>query len=342
MIITTLINKIEKKIIISKQFGLVLRNPNKKETDEIIENILSSESDDKVDQILAKIHSSVFFKDFIKKNTDSNSILNKIVKNLVCIDIDEKKINNANLSNRDIINPTCELSYELKFIKFTEIFDAHIYNDSIKSSSIINYYSDNYSDHREVSHLLSTLSWKIKTKNEITNRFKFDNYHEEFQYKSSFLIKIGMMIDDFIEDESDFMLLDYLFNSFLYSYDNANINIVHLFSLIELLIANPHESLHRAVKNKIREFYCGEDFDSWIDIVYKIRNKIAHGEFTSLSKLCNSYCENHMYSAHLDYYEFRKEVWVLNHIQGELEVVVSKIIMKYLTDKKYAKSLKTS
>lgn len=145
----------------------------------------------------------------------------------------------------------------------------------------------------------------------------------------------GQLLDNFLNSERDYYQLDYLCNA-LYK-NNADLgNTYHymkLFSLCEMLLGKEND-----LDLKLPYFMDDEippaQKEGMAELLRKIRNKIAHGDFENVSELLEEYAQEYMEGRfQFDYFEHSRNSWVMIHISCILQSILQRVLFVMLTDK---------
>jgi len=155
-------------------------------------------------------------------------------------------------------------------------------------------------------------------------------------------VDFGKLVDKFIEDENDFLLLEYIMNALN---EGASYNAYYVFklvSIIELLIKNPNIRFwNNNDISKLAEFINYNKNDRKLSrLIIQIRNKIGHGDFKALQHKTDKYADNYMKDYYMDYYEYSKINWVFLNLSCKLNQVLSDILWGYLNYKDKMNNLK--
>lgn len=361
MITTSLLSTDDEEIIISDKLGIIAMNYDQEISEYNKDNIHDEmkyrkyvvnkypDRDEIREFDLREIFNRNYFSisgDDEKSDESEESIIEAVSCYLICVLIDEYKQSFLKYKNENINNPTCEPCFEDKFLGLYNFLEGRICDGSgTKSKEIDVAFSDSPNNH-DNSRILSSLDWKSRKTGAIN--YMFDNYAEEFQYKIGGLKQFGQLIDNFLETENDFYALDYIIDVIYHKEDYGAFPIVKLFSIIELIIVNSEHSLHSELKKKLLRFVpdkIGETEENkcrWISLIYKIRNKIAHGDFIGVNKEIQKYMEDHMTRWNLDLYEFSEINWGYSGVVSDLYNVVSQVIWAMITNKDEMYILKNS
>lgn len=151
------------------------------------------------------------------------------------------------------------------------------------------------------------------------------------------LKKIGKLIDDFLQDEQDYYQLDYICNALFNSMvDEKNTyHYMKLYSLCALFLEKDKEAeLDFKLPLFMNEVDSLCEREGKAELLRKVRNKIAHGDFEKVSELLEKYAKEYMDGRFVfDYFEHTRFSWVLIHISCLLESILQKIIYLMLVDR---------
>ena len=261
---------------------------------------------------------------------------------MVCIQINNFENSMLTLKNKEIDNPTCEDSFEYKFIQFFQFLANHnmVENEREYISPLCVYHTESTG---KGMGILRSLVYRFG-KNERIDHSCFFNRH------IADLIKFGEILDNYLESVEDFLELDYLIDAI---YRDISYNAYHLFkfaSLIEMLIINPKTKGKTCgeLESKLPAFLANnrlsteEEKRQFCSMIRVIRNKIGHGDFKQLHKKLEEYAGCFMKNYWFDYYEYSHINWIYLNLCCELNQIVSNIIWKKLIHKQEVKDLKYS
>lgn len=352
MIVTTLFKEIQEPIIVSKKVGLVISNADLDWQSDIIEEVteeihqrLHSEkrfNDSSIKRYnLLEITKSTYFEGIFKLNHESEiSIINEIAKKVVCIYLSDFEKTFLIHKNKNIDNPTWEKTFEEKFLAFNNFLDQNKSCRDKKTNLIHTGYNTGIA-YRERCRILSHMM--LSDLRKFDDRYSFRSHIIEVNHKLDSIIKLGKLIDYYIKDRSDFFIIDYIIEAISEEQHNS-FGVLKMFTLIEMLIVNESNYLHRELKMKLPQFISNHIIDKelWSSKVYKIRNKIAHGDFSGLEKELISYKNYFMLDYQFDFTEYSLINWIIIDIYFQLSECVSNIIWKMLVNKESIVRLKKS
>lgn len=343
MIILSVFGEIE-EIILSEKLGIGIKN--------LDHDWCESIMDDFKEEILIRTHDIAIseksgFSDVNIKQYDLAQILKKAKWNSYETDIDidtSMRLVSHRLIQLEVIefdksllklkncymdSPTCEDQYPKKFMKFCNtLLDSQKY----KSQSncylpLIIYDSNEMSTKPMILNYLSAIVGMST------------NIDEHTRKMIDALKTCGTIIDNFLKNEEDFWIFDYIVNSL-----NDNIyNSYYIFkivSLFEMLLIKPDnkEKIHGELEKKLIRFIKQDSViysDSYYfgSLIRRLRNKIGHGDYVGFQKLLTEYRRRFMKEFYFDEYEFSIETWIINSICIELDIILSEIIYQYFTEK---------
>lgn len=290
---------------------------------------------------LRRILGSDYYEGIFIPSDDEELNIKEIARNLNFAYISDIDNSLLGLKEQELCNPTCEKAYEEKLLKFLQFLHSH-----------------NNSEHKVYLNYIYSSSLEINSKPRIIQNIDFSRkfpsrslHHKyDFDKKLKNLKEFGSVLDSYLNDESDFRKLDYLINVI---YEDNEYNPFHLFKLItviEMLIVNPKcfGKMKSEMKRKLPQFLNEDIFENrkmkeaFSDYIRVIRNKIAHGDFKSLSKKLEEYASVFMKNYWFDYFEYSRENWIYLNICCTLDNIVSKLIWKELTCKDEMDKLRLS
>lgn len=282
-----------------------------------------------------------FEKDILNNDNECINVLCSKILMIYCIDSQSSMMP---LKNEFCINPTCEMSLEQKFIRFLTFLESYKSFDTKRAEINITYNDNEYGHYTGKSDIIRSMLWRLAPKElEENNPYRFVTHEEEYQCKINGVIHLGKLIDNFIESQQDFYIIDYLMDA-ISSYENHGaFGIVKMTSLVEMLLANPkYKSLRYELRHKLPQFLSDDihDKDLWIKYMYDIRSKIAHGDYSAISAITSDYQKTFMQNFECDYYEYNLINWIYSDIYLHLSSAVGNIIRTYLNMKPLINKIK--
>lgn len=343
MVILNIYGKIE-PIIISRKLGIGLCNP----ASDWVEGL----QEDFKEEILVHNHKISLYKqsglcvswaegrydiqnivEQLGWQEEGKSYMQIIAEHLIEIQVLNFDDSVLQIKNEYLDSPTCEPQYTRKFLDFCckvqssknakdviphQIpFSTYNSDDLFKQPLIINYLQSMLKPHP--SHKITVSSY---TKGAIKS-----------------LKAIGKLIDDFLVTEKEFWLFDYILNAL---FSDVQYNAYHIFkimSLIEMLIINPkgNGKMVGEIERKLPQFLpdriSQEDGVLFSEIMRKLRNKIAHGDFEAVKQLLKQYRQVFMQDFWFDEIEYSIENWTYGDICLNLDKTLYEILWLMLYDK---------
>lgn len=155
--------------------------------------------------------------------------------------------------------------------------------------------------------------------------------------------KWGELIDSFIVDKNDYLLLDYLINSIHKDNTYNEYHLLKSYSLCQLFLEKERES---ELDNKLVDFIDekSEERKKTSAVYYrKLRNKIAHGDFCAFEGIVEEYAKE-ILDGHMsyDYSELSRKNWVISHVCCSLDSIVRKLVFMLFNDRTKLQGLKNS
>lgn len=262
--------------------------------------------------------------------TDDTEALNIISKNLIQLNVLNFDSSLLQLKNKFIDSPTCEVQYPVKFISF-----CHIISKSEKIKPFCKYglpfitYNSNDMDRRP--SVLNYASSMVESEENVN--LYLNNHINSLSY-------VGNMIDEFLDDEDDFWIFDYIVNALHDTPQHTAYYIFKMMSLIEMLIINPigDGKSQGELERKLPRFLIEDISADWdkvslTEIVRKLRNKIAHGDFKAFQKLLRDYRNKFMKNFEYDEFEYSIESWTILSICLTLEHALGQILFELFSKK---------
>ncbi|MEK5358056.1 hypothetical protein [Paenibacillus sp. FSL L8-0709] len=338
-----------KPTIISKKLGVGISNPPSDWVnglqDDMLEEMLVLEHNLKVwkkEGFMDTQLSNYDLAELIKKTEwnisleDYNSNLELIARNLVAIDVLDFENSYLQLKNDTMDSPTCEVSFPLKFINFcNKIQHSSKGKDVLKNRiPFSTFSSDEFNEKPRILNFFSAM---------LNSQLDFDNFNNEC---ISSLVKVGALIDAFLQKEEDFWILDYIINSMYHDRDYNAYHVFKVMSLIEMLIINPSGNgrtvgeLERKLPLFLKELRLEPTKKvTFAQIMRQLRNKIAHGDYRAIQKLLKRYRDEFMINYQYDEFEYSIENWTYLNICCRLDEVLNEIVWELITNKNQLKVL---
>ncbi|MCF7753176.1 hypothetical protein KQ941_01885 [Paenibacillus xylanexedens] len=338
--------------IISKKLGVGLSNPSNDWIDglqdDMLEEMLIRDHNNKVwdkmgiaDIKLDNYHPS----DLIKKarwdisSEEHNSHLKIIAKNLIGIDVMDFENSYLQLKNDTMDSPSCETPFPQKFIHFCNtIQEASSPKNQLNYRIPFPIYSSDELDAKPkiLNYLRAMMDYD----------FDLENYKMEC---TSSLVSIGSLIDNFLQGEEDFWMLDYIINSMYCDREYNSYHIFKVMSLIEMLIINPSHNGRTVgeLERKLPQFLKEDRIEnskkfSFAEIMRKLRNKIAHGDYRGIKQLLEQYRNEFMCNYQYDEFEYSIENWTYLNICCRLDEILNEIVWELVTNKDQLKTIQYS
>lgn len=347
MIVLPLFKKIEKPLIVSNKYGIVLSNlldDDKCFIYKAIKRELEFCDREYNFKGISNLINSHYYKDtFI--NAKSNNSISLLCDNLVCLYTTNNISSFLKFKNEFTENPTCEISNEEKFLSLFNFLDFNTYKlENKKTETLENILISSHKDRIITSDLLLNMEWKIDSSLVIEkySPHSFKNHFVEYNYKINALLNFGINIDTYIKNENDFFIIDYIMD-IIHDIEYSNPSIVMLFSLFETILASTnYKWLRKELIKKVPQFVPDniEDKELWIKTIYNIRCKLAHGDYFAFRKEIELYNRNFLKNFNFDYYEFSHITWIRNAVFSDLEVVISNVIWMMLNVPALIKKIK--
>lgn len=285
---------------------------------------------------------SEYYKDYFKGITfecNDNKCRHELIKyiNLLEAYNIEGCIFENETFEKPMSNQLNEYSIEFRFMKLFEFVRKYDGIDHFAySANPILYFEKNLQCNRLFEN------FAMNEKNNINPNCIQDN-----DRKLDELINFGRLIDNYIEDELDYYKLEYIMDMII----NDNTEIQMLITnvlIIEMLLLNPNKPIKEDFINKTKNYINNAKFKSieekekYCGLVYDIRSRLVHGNYSSLKKHLKKYKKIYLKDFDIDYTEFKEETWILQHIAFMLQDIVKELIRELLKDKKKMNEIKYS
>lgn len=255
-----------------------------------------------------------------------------IAEHLIEIQVSDFDNSLLQLKNENLDSPTCEPQYTRKFLNFCCMVQssngAHkIIPEQIPFST---YNSDDFHARPLILNYLEAMlhphpNHKISVESYTDGGIKSLKY-------------LGSLIDDFLDSNEGFWLLDYIMNAIFSDTEQNAYHIFKVMSLIEMLIINPKGNGKTVgeIEHKLPLFLSDRIEISqrtlFSEIMRKLRNKIGHGDFKAVQQLLEQYRQPFMENFWFDEYEYSIENWIYGDICAQLDEALNEILWLMLFD----------
>lgn len=246
------------------------------------------------------------------------------------------------MKNEHLDSPTCEPQYSKKFINFCcDIQSATTAKKVIPRQIPFAVYDSD--SHRTKPLIINFLQSMLKP--HPLYKITVEEYRiggiESLKY-------IGKLIDDFLVEEDDFWLLDYIINAIFFDSEHDAYHIFKTMSLIEMLIINPKGNgktageIETKLPQFLPDFIPAKDKPLFAEIMRKLRNKIGHGDFKAVQNLLEQYRQSFMQNFWYDEFEYSIENWTYGNICLNLDQALREVLWLMISDKNALKALQLS
>lgn len=354
MIINALFGKVEKSILVSKNYSLKISNlnySNKEWIKEVLETELarfySWENARKLSfphlpyYELKDLLMSVYYKDFfVNKKHDSDEACCKSICNyILSLECKERVPDTRlHLRNECSFNPSCEKSIEERFIQFYNFCESHNSTMEKSASWHILYNSHEFMQYTNKSNIIGHMNWNVTD----YDKYSKINNHLHLSHALEYAVKVksicdfGYKIDQYIDSDEDFFVIDYIIE--LLSSDDCYgaAWLIKMTSLLEfVLVRSNSKSIKNEMREKLPQFIRSDiaDKDHWISLCYDIRSKFAHGDYFELKKKIREYAHKYMKDYDFDFYEHNEISCIMGSVAWQLSNVVAEVIKTMLNDK---------
>lgn len=338
-----------KPTVISKKLGVGINNPNSEWTkgfcdNEFVEEKLIHNHEVEVYRkagldvsILEKKYNLPMIINHFGWNKSPKTPEEIIAEHLIEIQVSD--FDNSLLQMKDdcLDSPACEMQYTKKFIRFCRFVASSEDAQKVIKGNVpfITYDSDNNLEKPLILNcLIGMINSSIKLEEYTTNCINALSY-------------LGNLIDNYIDKDEDFWLLDYIINALSVVDGNNAYHIFKVMSLIEMLIINPNNQGKTSgeMEKKLPQFLWKIDSsqkEEFAKIMRKLRNKIGHGDFKKVQDLLEEYRNIFMKNFTYDDFEHSKESWTYGNICMYLDKALANILWLMLYDKDKLKKIQMS
>lgn len=256
-----------------------------------------------------------------------------IAEHLIEIQIADFNNSLLQMKNDHLDSPSCESQYSLKFLYFCcEVQSSKGAKMAIPNQiPFATYDSDTY---RTTPLIINYLEAMLKP------HPAYKATLTDYTIGGITSLKyMGKLIDDFLVENKDFWLLDYIINAIFENKEHNAYYIFKVMSLIEMLIINPKSNGKTAgkIEVKLAKFLSDSipqtDKVMFSEIMRKLRNKIGHGDFEAVHKLLEQYRQSFMQNFWYDEFEYSIENWTYGNICMHLDEALREILWLMLSDR---------
>ncbi len=363
MIVTALFGKINKSILVNRNYSLKLSNLNPQ--DKLWFNkVLTSELKEYYKREKSRAISfphlpsyklqdllmSVYYKDFFfNKQHESDlascmSICNYVIS-LECKEqVPDTKLY---LKNEYVLNPSCEKSNEERFIEFYNFLESHNYVREKSASWRIDYNSHEFIQYTDKSHIISHMHWNVQNYEMYwrSNSHMHVSHKLEYETKVNSLCDFGNKIDQYIASDEDFFVIDYVIELLSSIECFGAAWLIKMTSLLEFVLVRKNaKSIRNELIKKLQQFISDDiaDKDHWISLCYDIRSKLAHGDYFELVKKAKEYALLYMKEYSYDFYEHNEISSIISNVGWQMSEIVAKVINTMLNEKSKIIDLKNN
>lgn len=235
-------------------------------------------------------------------------------KNMICIDIDYHACSIPEYSSSCFEGGSCEDEPVEKVLEFLGFITRGVGNEGATLPHCI--YSTSQRRDRKYRFLFSGTT--------------------DIEGPISKLKEWGNKLDKYLISEREFYQLDYLCNA-LFDIDADGKSTYHymkLYSLCAMFLEKEKESeLDYKLPYLMNPIIPDSDREGMSELMRKIRNKIAHGDFEKIYELLECYAQKYMDGQFwFDYTEYTRSAWILLHICYRLEEILRTLIILMIED----------
>jgi len=199
----------------------------------------------------------------------------------------------------------CELDYAEKLVDFFSVFSGSLHRGSFPSRVPAWIYSSNpvRPDYQRL------LYWGGCSPSELEDS----------------LCCWGRILDGFLRDRNDYLLLDYLVNTFYFDKAMDKYGILKRYSLCQLFLEKENE---RELDWKLIPFLIDigieeKDAKDLAGVLRRLRNKLAHGDFAAFDVELEKYARRFMDGRFwFDYAELSRRNWTIGNVCLVLDKVL--------------------
>lgn len=328
MVVLNIYSKIE-PICISKKLGLYIDNLPNDWKDELKERIIESKEQIQKNQLKYNLINKFDFdkicRNILKEECDENDsedvIIDKIMDKMICIyfDFEYEDMPLGDWTTNCFEGRFCEEDYAEKVVDFMHFaFDILNFEDK---TSVYYIYSSNY--------------------DRMQNEYQIFLNNKESLKGINTLIKWGEIFDRILNERNDYLKFDYIINAIHQNSNNNEYQFFKLYSICQLFLEKSNEyELDWKLPVFMEKDYTQEEKQSISQVLRKIRNKIAHGDFSALEKIIEEYNQVAMVGFGYDYSEYSRRNWALLNACCLIEEISKKILKMMFYNNEFLQSIK--
>lgn len=154
----------------------------------------------------------------------------------------------------------------------------------------------------------------------------------------------GELLDSFLQNRADYLLLDYLVNAFYFDGDMDEYGLFKRYSLCQLFLEKEHEW---ELDWKLAPFLSAyakdvKEAEEQARGLRRLRNKLAHGDFKAFDCELEKFAQRFMDGLFwFDYTEYSRRNWAIGHACHLLNSALSLIVGLLFTDRRKLDVLKS-
>lgn len=322
-------------ICISKKLGLYISNlPKEKNNDwnsELFDVMSNSKKQILKDQKKLNNKNDFDIFEFSKKVLPNmkikciseNKIIHKLVDNMICVyfDYEYEDMPLGDWTTNCFDGRLCEEDYAEKIVDFINF-----------AYSVLNYKKK------------TSIQWIYSSNSYFSNPYRVFWYNKESNSAIETLKQWGKLFDNFLQNRSDYLKIDYLINSIHKDNSYNEYHLFKLFSLCQLFLENQNESeLDYKLPQFLDDSYSFESRIVISKILRQMRNKIAHGDFKKFEEIVEKYATTVMDGYYnFDYSEYSRKNWVILNSCCLLQEAIVKMIKMMFYNKDELLKIKNS
>lgn len=335
MVILDIWGKIE-PVCISKKLKIFVANPpcevHNNWQSELVEELIQSK---KIRQIKGEKNNPIaeLYHEVISDKHESltdQEMAEKLVSSMIYLyfDYEYKDMPLGDWETNCFDGRLCEGDYAEKIVDFIRFLAGGDQDEVVKYPQYVPQwtYSSNY-DQTDVYRIF----WGVLDQNRNTNQ------------AIEALKEWGKLLDNFLIQQSDYYLLDYLCTAFNKEREYNTYDFGELYSLCQLFLEKEKTfELDGKLPDFLDNDLSRKDKFNQAKLMRLLRNKIDHGDYEKFNEIIKEYAESILDGRlNYDYSEFSRKNWVLQDACYELERALSKVLYLFMTNREELKKIKS-
>lgn len=274
----------------------------------------------KDDKVIRNLYSKLVSSD-INAEIEADKLCYAMATNMVCLclDYDYEDMPMGDWQTNCFDGRFCEEDYAEKIVDFMQFVSDSGYDFPKPVPQWI--YSSNYDE---------------------PNIFRIFWSGEDVENYIAALKEWGKLFDKLLQEKKDYLWFGFIVNAIHKDNEYNEYHLLKAYSLCQLFLEKDKEmELDTKLQWFINDNYSSDEKACLTEQLRKMRNKLAHGDFTAFENEAETFAKNHMDGRFcFDYTEYSRKNWVISHVCCLLDDIVKTLIGMMFFDKKQLVDLK--